>query len=152
MAFHFSMKTSALCAAALLAAGAWCGAQSIAVPWCGYGHDAQHTGISAVSAKTMNAIHWQAPVDLAPQYSGSDLLIHYGSPMVTRANTILFPVKKGASDGFRMEARSGADGSVVWKMASDYTLPSHSWVPSFGAVLTPKNRLWFPGAGGTAMH
>jgi hypothetical protein len=31
-----------------------------------------------------------APVDLAPQYSGSNLLIHYGSPLVTRQNNVVF--------------------------------------------------------------
>ena len=145
----FFPTKAALCIASLMCAVPLCSAQSIAVPWSGYGHDAQHTGISTVAAQPMNAIRWQAQVDLQPQYSGSDLLIHYGTPMATRTGTIIFPVKMGAYDGFRVEARSSADGSLKWSQTSDYSLPSHGWVPSFGPVLTPKNRLYFPGAGGT---
>ena len=141
-----------LCSAALFCSVAMCRAQSIAVPWGGYGHDAQHTGISAVAAQPMNAIHWQTPVDDHPQYSGSTLYIHYGSPLATRANTIIFPVKTGVSDGFRVDARNGATGTLMWSQPSDYSLPYHGWVPSFGTALTPKSRLWFPGAGGTVYY
>ena len=89
------------------------------------------------------------PVDLAPQYSGSSLLIHYGSPLVTRLNTLIVPVKTGANDGFRIEARDAADGALKWMQASDYTLPYASWIPACGIALTPKSRVYFPGAGGT---
>ena len=149
MSTPFFTATSSLCTALLICNAACCGAQSIAVPWSGYGHDAQHTGISSVAAQPMNAWRWQTPVDEHPQYSGSTLYIHYGSPIATRANTIIFPVKTGDYDGFRLEARNGANGSVTWTQASDYTLPAHGWVPSFNAALTPKNRLWYPGAGGS---
>jgi hypothetical protein len=123
--------------------------QSIAIPWSGLGHDPQHSTISKIDSQALGQIRWQMPVDLHPQYSGSDLLIHYGSPLVTRQNTVLVPVKTGTSDGFRVEARDASDGSVKWMQDSDYTLPLHSWVPSFGIALTPKNRVYFPGAGGT---
>ena len=89
------------------------------------------------------------PVDLAPQYSGTSLLIHYGSPLLTRQNTLIVPVKTGAYDGFRIEARDPADGSLKWMQASDYTLPAAGWIPACGIALTPKHRLYFPGAGGT---
>src|ERR1043166_5470992 len=85
-------------------------AQSIRVPWTGYGHDAQHAAISAVPSQPLNRILWQTPVDLNPQYSGSFLLIHYGSPMITRANTIIVPVKVGTNDGFRVEGRVATNG------------------------------------------
>lgn len=152
MPLRFPSAAIFLCAASLVFSGAWCGAQSIAVPWSGYGHDAQHTGISAVAAQQMNVIHWQTPVDEHPQYSGTTLYIHYGSPLSTRANTVIFPIKTGIADGFRLEARNGANGAVTWTQASDYTLPAHGWVPSFNAVLTPKNRLYYPGAGGTVYY
>lgn len=101
----------------------------------------------------MSRIRWSAPVDLHPQYNGSgDLLIHYGTPLATRANTIIFPVKTGTYDGFRVEARNGGDGTVLWTRASDYTLPSHNWVPSFGPAITPKNRVYFAGSGGTVHY
>ena len=124
-------------------------AQSIALPWSGTAHDPQHSGISRVTSQPVGQIEWQMPVDLAPQYSGNDLLIHYGSPLITRQNTLLVPVKTGASDGFRVEARNPVNGSSIWMQSSDYSLPSHNWVPSYGIALTPKNRLYFPGAGGT---
>ena len=117
--------------------------------WSSYGGNAQHTAISPVRAQDLTRIRWQTPVDLAPQYSSNDLLIHYGSPLITAGNTVLVPVKTGADGGFRMEARNGADGRLVWMLPSDYTLPPHDWTPVFGSVLTRKSRLYFPGAGGT---
>jgi hypothetical protein len=133
----------------LLLSIAWACGQSIAIPWSGLGHDPQHSGISKITSQALGQIRWQMPVDLNPQYTGNDLYIHYGSPLVTRQNTVLVPVKTGATDGFRVEAHGASDGSLIWMQASDYTLPAHNWVPSFGIALTPKNRLYFPGAGGT---
>ena len=126
--------------------------QALNLPWSGYGHDAQHTALSPVASQPLNAIHWQASLDLAPQYIGSSLLIHYGSPVITAANTLLMPVKTGAADGWRVEARSGANGSLLYTLATDYTLPPHSWVPSYSPVLSARNRLYYPGAGGTVYY
>src|SRR5689334_6014005 len=81
------------------------------VAWLSYAQNAQHTAISAFPAQPLSHIHWQTPVDLMPQYSGSDLLIHYGSPLITAANTVVVPVKTGASGGFQVEGRSGSDGT-----------------------------------------
>ena len=50
--------------------GAVAQTQSIALPWSGHGHDAQHTALSQVASKPLQQILWQTPVDLAPQYSG----------------------------------------------------------------------------------
>jgi len=88
-------------------------------------------------------------MDLQPQYSGTSLLIHYGSPLVTSANTVIVPVKTGANGGFRVEARGGTDGALKWSMTTDYILPPASWIPAFGPALTSQPRLYFPGAGGT---
>ncbi|MDQ6859752.1 MAG: hypothetical protein M3032_01155, partial [Verrucomicrobiota bacterium] len=123
--------------------------QSIAVPWSGHGHDPQHTAISPTHAQPLGQIRWQMPVDLDRQYWGSSLLVHYGSPLITRQNTALVPVKVGGGDTFRVEARNPADGAVKWMAQSDYSLPPHGWTPPFGIALTPKNRLYYPGAGGT---
>ena len=124
-------------------------AQSIRSPWSGYGHDSQHGDISAVAAQPLNRILWQTPVDLNPQYSGNDLLIHYGSPLVTRSNTVIVPVKVGATSGFQVEGRTGTNGVLKWLQSTDYRLPPHNWVPSFSPTLTPNSRLYFPGGGGT---
>ena len=139
---------AALSAAAILSAGR-CGAQSVALPWSGHGHDPQHSGISQVAAQPMNRIRWSMPVDLNPVYSGTTLYIHYGSPVITRQNTLVMPVKTGAYDSFRIEARNPADGAVKWILPSDYSLPSTGWVAPCGIALTPKNRVCFPGGGGT---
>ena len=88
-------------------------------------------------------------MDLQPQYTGSSLLIHYGSPLVTSANTVIVPVKTGAHGGFRVEARAGSNGALKWSLDSDYILPPHGWVLSFGPAVTAQPRLYFAGAGGT---
>jgi hypothetical protein len=133
------------CAAWSLAAV--CGAQTTS--WGSYGGNAQHTGVSKYTAKPMERILWSTPVDLNPQYSGSSLLIHYGSPLITFFNTVIVTVKNGASDGFQVEARRGTDGTLLWTMATDYTLPPHGWTPSCGSTLTRLLSLATPGAGGT---
>ena len=78
--------------------------------WQGYAMNAQHTATSAVASQPLSAIRWQASVDLQPQYSGTALLIHYGSPAVTAANTVIVPVKTGATGGFRVNAFDGSTG------------------------------------------
>jgi hypothetical protein len=128
------------------------GAQSIRIPWNGYAHDAQHDAISAVASQPLNRILWQTPVDLNPQYSGGELFIHYGSPSITRSNTVIVPVKTGAAGGFEVEALAGATGATNWAQSTDYILPPHNWTPSFSPVLTPKNRIYFPGGGGTVYY
>lgn len=116
--------------------------------WWGYGRDAQHTGLSTIATQPLSRIQWTTPVDLQPQYSDGNLLIHYGSPVVTAENTVIVPVKAGATNGFRVEAHAGAVGTVLWSVVSDYILPSHGWTPSFGVTLTKTNRLYMPGSGG----
>jgi hypothetical protein len=120
--------------------------------WTSYAHDPQHTGQSTVASQPLQFIRWQTPVDLMPQYSGNDLLIHYGSPLVTAANTVIVPVKTGATDGFRLEGHSGTDGKLLWTQSTDYVLPPHGWTPSYEPVLTVNNRLYFAGAGGTVYY
>lgn len=117
--------------------------------WQGYAGDSQHTATSSVPSQPLQSIHWQTAVDLDPQFSGNDLLIHYGSPTVTQSNTVIVPVKTGASNGFQLSAFNGATGSPLWTLPTDYALPPHNWVPSYSPTLTPANRLYFPGAGGT---
>jgi hypothetical protein len=112
-------------------------------------HDAQHTGISEVKSQPLRKIHWQMPVDLNPQVADG-LTIHYGSPLVTRKNTVIVPVKTGAFDGFRIEARDGKDGALKWMLDSDYTAPAAEFTPPFGPVLT-QERVIVPAAGGTVL-
>ncbi|HLX65074.1 MAG TPA: putative Ig domain-containing protein, partial [Planctomycetota bacterium] len=62
--------------------------------------------------------------------------------------------KTGANDGFRVDARAGLTGALNWSLTTDYTLPPYSgvWTPSYPATLTPQNRLYFAGAGGTVYY
>src|ERR1700722_4961139 len=117
-AIHFVM---AVVCSFLLSESVW--AQSIRFPWNGYGHDSQHDAIASVASQPLNRILWQTPVDLNPQYSGDELLIHYGSPSITRSNTVIVPVKTGASGGFEVEALVGATGATNWTQSTDYVLP-----------------------------
>jgi hypothetical protein len=117
--------------------------------WFGYGRDAQHTAVSAIASQDLGRIAWTTAVDLAPQYTGSGaLLTHYGSPVVTTNNAIVFPVKTGAGGGYRIDARDGVTGVPLWSMPSDYITPPHNWLPPYNVLLTPQLRLYAPGAGG----
>jgi len=119
--------------------------------WSMHAGNAQHTALSTVPTQPLQAVHWQTPVDLKPQYSGDVLYIHYGSPVITEANTVILPVKVGAADTFRVEARRGSDGLLLWQLPTDYQLPPHGWVPSVGLTLAHQGRVYFPGAGGTLL-
>src|ERR1017187_3510057 len=78
--------------------------------WAGYGRNAQHTALAAGPSQLPLAIRWQTPIDLNPQFSGGELLIHYGSPAITAANNILVPVKTGAAGGFIVKAITASTG------------------------------------------
>jgi hypothetical protein len=128
-------------------------AQSIRFPWNGYGHDAQHSTISAVASQPLNHILWQVSVDLTvPTNNTGVVLIHYGSPSITRSNTVIVPVRTTAAGGFEMMALNGENGRTNWVQATDYFVPSHGWILSCSGVLTPKNRFYFPGGGGTVYY
>jgi len=121
---------------------------TIVPAWATYGGNAQHGALAPAAAQSLTRVRWQTPVDLAPQYSGTELLIHYGSPLISAANTVVVPVKVGATDGFEVDGRRASDGALLWTQTSDYLLPPHDWVPSFGPTLT-RRTLWLPGRGGT---
>lgn len=114
--------------------------------WRGYGGDAQHNANAPAVSQGMAHLHWSLPVDLHPP---GFLGIHYGSPMITAANTVLVPVKTTSFGNFRIEAHGGASGALLWQKDSQYVLPPHDWIPSFPAHLTAQNRLYLAGPGGT---
>ena len=117
--------------------------------WYGYGRDAQHSAQISFAAQAVKRIHWSKPVDLAPQYVSGDLLIHYGSPVITAQDTVIMPVKTGATSGFRVEARNGVDGSLMWKIDTGYALPpGGGFTPSYNMVMTASGRLYYPESGG----
>src|SRR5438552_2236564 len=91
--------------------------------WQGYAQDPQHTALSAVASQSLTTTRWTTSVDLDPQYSGGDLLIHYGSPLITAGNVMVVPVKTTAGGGFEVQGVVGSTGAVAWTAASDYVVP-----------------------------
>jgi hypothetical protein len=117
--------------------------------WASHAHDSQHTAISSVAAQSLNTTHWTTPVDLHPVKSSGEILIHYGSPLVTPGNTVVVPVKT-SKNSFRVEAHDGSDGSLLWIQDTAYQAPSAIFTPSFSPVLHG-NKLFIPDAGGTVL-
>jgi hypothetical protein len=71
-------------------------------------------------------------VDLNPPTG--EILIHYGSPLVTAANTVIVPVKTG-TNSFRVEAHDGATGTLLWTQDTDYQAPADDFIPGLGPTL-----------------
>ena len=67
---------------------------------------------------------------------------------MTTNNTIVIPVKTTAAGGYRIDARDGVTGVLLWSMATDYATPPHNWLPPYNVLLTQQGRLYAPGAGG----
>src|SRR5689334_8873972 len=145
------VRSAGLAALALLTALAG-SARAESPSWAGYAGNAQHVARAATPSQPLRQIVWQTPVDLFPPYSGNDLLIHYGSPLVGRGNTVVVPVKRGVADSFRVEGRRGSDGVLLWAFDSDYRLPPQSWIPSYSPTLTPAGVLYAPAAGATLLR
>jgi len=139
-------------AVAPIIAATLCSAPPAVAQWNSFAYDAQHTALSPTASQALSRIHWQTPVDLDPQYHRGSLLIHYGSPLVTAANTVIVPVKTGARSGFRVDAHDGGSGTLLWSLTTDYILPAHNWTPPFSPVLAPGPRLYFPGTAGTVYY
>lgn len=146
-------------------------AQAVNIPWSGYAHDAQHTGTSAVAAQPLNSKHWCTPVDQNPPGGSGTLVncvlgtgggtgplyVHYGSPVVTAANTVIVPVTT-ASGAYQLQAFNGATGAPVYTasscIASGCYTPAGglSWTPPYGPALSLGTRLYYPGPGGTLFY
>jgi hypothetical protein len=127
-----------------------------AVAWAGFAGDAQHTAAVGTPAQPFGRIRWRAPVDLHPALFFGELLIHYGSPMITAANTVLVPTRVSRKAGFRVVAYSGASGARRWSLNTDYRPPAFTggfgaWTPPLPAVLTPSTTLAVAGGGGTVL-
>ncbi len=121
--------------------------------WLGFARNAQHSALGAIATQALRTIWWSTPVDLAPPYgSGGSLLAHYGSPSITRRNTVIVPVKTDAAGRFRVDAFIGINGQPLWTLATDYRLPPHNWVPSLNPTLTPDGRVLVPASGGRVVE
>src|SRR5262245_29005814 len=118
-------------------------------PWLGFGGNAQHSALGQIATQQMRGFYWYTPVDMNPVYSSGALLTHYGSPLITRSNTVLVPVKIGQSQTFRVQGRVGATGDLLWQLTSDYVVPPARWIASFNPALsTDSAKMAMPLIGG----
>jgi hypothetical protein len=130
-----------------------------AVEWAGFAENAEHTAVVSKQPQPLKRIRWRAKVDRAPVLIAKALLAHYGSPMITTANTVLVPTRVSAKAGFRVVAYSGATGARRWSLATDYRPPSINppgtrsidFTPPLPAALTPSTTLAVAGVGGTVL-
>lgn len=137
----------------LLASALRLAAQPLNVPWSSYGHDAQHSGVSSVAAQSFNRVKWTTPVDVDLQNTSGELFVHYGSPLVTAANTVIVPVRASSTTNtYRLDVFSGASGIFKYTLPSAWIPPASAWVPVFGPVVSARTRLWYPGPGGTVYY
>ena len=120
--------------------------------WPTFAHSSHHDGRSAFAAQSLTRVRWSTPVDLAPPGGGGALYIHYGSPLVTPGDTVIVPVKTTSGGDFVVEGHRGHDGALLWKIPTDYILPSAGWIPLCGPTLTPGFDLVIPAIGGTVLR
>src|SRR5262245_53850672 len=103
----------------------------------------QHTSVYSTPATNLNTIKWTKNIDL----NNTSAFTHYGSPLITPANTVLAPIKI-AGNGFRVDAFNGTNGQLKYSVPTDYILPNFSWIPTYNPTVVG-NRMYFAGAGGT---
>jgi hypothetical protein len=132
------------------------GGRRAAVEWAGFAGNAQHTAAAPTRPQPFRRIRWRAKVDLAPDRQFGELLIHYGSPMITAANTVLVPIRVSKKVGFGVVAYSGTSGARRWSLKTDYRPPAFTggfgaWTPPLPAALTPRTALAVAGGGGTVL-
>jgi len=145
---HQARRRRRLAAAALAALLTSCGGGGdagapltptpVQTAWWGYGRDAQHSALGGVATQALARLLWNTAVDQAPQYTTNGaLLIHYGSPVITAGNTVVMPVKTGATDGFRFDARAGTTGTLLWS-ARPSAAPDAQFIPLDRQPVAPR--------------
>ena len=115
--------------------------------WLTHSHDEQHTALSTVQSQPLDAIHWHTPVDLHPP--GGEIFIHYGSPLVTAANTVIVPVKTNTNK-FRVDGRDGATGKRLWSQSTGWQAPEAEFIPGLGPTISG-NQLFVPDIAGRVL-
>jgi len=115
--------------------------------WLTHSHDEQHTALSTVQSQPLDMIHWHVPVDLFPPQG--EILIHYGSPLITPANTVIVPVKTG-TNSFRVEAHNGATGKRLWQRNTGWQAPGADFTPGLGPTISG-NQLFVPDIAGRVL-
>ncbi len=115
--------------------------------WLTHSHDEQHTALSTVESQALDTIHWHVPVDLHPPQG--EIFIHYGSPLVTAANTVIVPVKTG-TNSFRVVAHNGASGKRLWAQTTGWRAPTADFTPGLGPTISG-NQLFIPDIAGSVL-
>jgi hypothetical protein len=115
--------------------------------------NAQHTANYSTPAQNLNAVHWTTSIDM----NNTGGFAHYGSPVLTPANTIFVPVKTGVTSGFAVNAFNAATGVALYspQLTTDYIAPSSEWIAPYQPVLATNSvetRLYYPGAGGSIYY
>src|SRR5271167_205885 len=115
--------------------------------WLTHSHDEQHTALSTVQSQSLDTLHWHTPVDLHPPQG--TIYIHYGSPLVTAANTVIVPVKTG-TNSFRVEAHNGGSGKRLWMLKTGWQAPGADFIPGLGPTISG-NQLFVPDIAGRVL-
>ena len=96
--------------------------------WSTYGGNGQHVAQFNGASQSVSTIHWQASLDDDRAYYGGGVLIHYASPVITAANTVVHSYRyttqvSGSSDydNWRVIGRSGKTGAQIWSYNTGYS-------------------------------
>ena len=99
-------------------------APAVRAQWNGYAGDPQHTAISSVASLPLNGIRWSTAVDENPP--AGTIYIHYGSPVITAANTVVVPVREWCINTAAVDPATGSvlvnseDGILYrWNLATN---------------------------------
>lgn len=129
--------------------------------WRGYAGDPQHDAISTVQSQPLKRIKWTASLDDDRSYYGTDVFIHFASPCITAKNTVIHSYRYTTQvsdspdyDNWRVYARNGSTGQVLWQMNTDYSAavvyPS-DWTSVYPLGLAGKDTVVAAGGGGTVL-
>ena len=119
--------------------------------WTSVGGNAQHSGLQATAAQSLNRIKWSTPVDRLLFNTTGELLEHFGPPIITGGNTVFVPVRV-SSGVYAVEVHNGGTGLLKRTLTTDWIPPSSAWLPSYAPGLSSRNRFYYPGAGGTLYY
>ena len=110
--------------------------------------DSQHTAQFSVGALHLNHVRWSAAL-------GSSF-VHYGAPLVTASNTVLFATISNTNTIYTLQAYEGTTGRLKYSLTNDFRSSGESsWGITYGPVLAAGpngTRLYYPGIAGTVFY